>query len=215
MTRTIVVSFAPGQAGPVQAGTPVFAAKHPRVKSKKLVGYVSLPSKNMDDYVLLGLTRAYVPAGEDTFVVIQEGDVHVKLDPHDKIRQHDSVKVVRRNGCFAIVKAGETGPASLVVPGSKAEVGLSALVASIILEAEAAAAAGLRGRPAQDRVLANIRTAMKAKDRLGSRSNALSAAQRQGRNGAKLLIKAIEALQSSHLGKVVAVKNDGAAVIRT
>jgi hypothetical protein len=178
------------------------------------MGYFRLEGKDMDQYYVLGTVLQYVPAEDDRFTVIQDGDMNVTLDPRDQIQQHDFVKIVRRDGMFVFVKDAPTGPSDLVTPGSKAEAGFSDIVNAVVEITEAAVARNLQGRNLKQDVIGTIRAAMKAKQRLGGRSSALSTAQRQARNGSMLLIKAIESLKDNRYARVMSVNKDGKAIIR-
>ena len=88
------------------------------------------------------------------------------------------------------------------------------IVNAVVEITEAAAGRGLQGRDLKQDVIGTIRVAMKAKQRLGGRSSALSAAQCQARNGSMLLIKAIESLKDNRYARVMSVNKDGKAILR-
>lgn len=218
MTRKITVTRAHGQDGPIPAGTAIYGGKRIKAHGSKTMGYYDLSGKDASKYYLLGVTKNYISVEERRFVVIQGGDVHVKLDPRDQISVHDNVMIEARNGCSAFVKADTVDAGFLVSASSKAAQGLADLTSAIIDEA----AAALPGNPSSAQIAAAKKTvstslaqSFKAKDRLGRRSNNISATGRVARNGANLLIKAIRNAQNESYGTVIEIGKDNVAKIRT
>lgn len=217
MTRKITVTRAHGQGAAIPAGTAIYGGKRIKAHGSKTMGYYDLTGKDASKYYLLGVTMNYVSVEESRFVVIQGGNIHVKLDPMEQIGVHDNVKIVPRNGGSAFVKAETVDAGVLVEASSRASEGFANLTNAIIDEAAAALgnnnAAAIAN--AKRTVSSSLMQSFKAKDRLGRRNNSLSATGRVARNGANLLIKAIREMEHESYGTVIEIGKDNVAKIRT
>jgi len=214
--RSTVVIRGDDQCGPVDPSTVVYVKKHAGTHNRNEVGYWDMEGKDMDEYVVLGVTQIMVPADQDELTVVQSGEISVAVDPYDKLEKHDRVKIERRNGRGVIVKAADIGPEFLVAPGSNANQGLGMLAGAI---AEAAIA-GLNPNAGQIRqakadAALFVRNAMKAKKPVGARA-ALAKGVREAQDGSRLLIQAIKMANTGVFGKITKMgKKKRSAHVRT
>lgn len=205
MTRSIVVQRGSGQTGAIYPGTLVYIKNQATSRRGLEYGYHNLSEVDQTDLMFLGFVMLTVPADQEEYTVIQSGDVITDVNLHDKLKKHDLVKPVIRNGVASLTKAEPFGPASLVEPNTQASEGFGKLVGAISdVVADTLGASAADKRRARTEAATFVRAAMKAKNKIGSRVP-LASGVREAQNGTKLMLKAIRSANKEIYGRVMMI----------